>query len=129
MPRQRTPLHILKSQGTYRPNLHANRAPDPAMQLEGGFPKCPEHVTGIAREKWLELESKDIGVLTELDATALEIFCTLYAEFRADPSGMQSARIAQMNTLSNNLYLNAASRQKLDRRFEEEKPSNPFGQF
>ena len=62
-----------------------NRAlPKDEPQPAFGFPPCPEHLTGMAREAWemfsVQLESSGIG--TVLDATTLELLCTSYALYR-----------------------------------------------
>lgn len=127
MSRPRTPTHVLRAKGTYVPCRHDSRADDPALKL-GGFPEPPETLDGVALKKWRELQLLDIGVLTPVDATQLELYCRLYAEVVAGEK-VNAAMVTAMNNLSNQLYLNPVSRTKLEKPTESDKPANPFGQF
>lgn len=57
------------------------REPKPAP----GLPPCPEHLQGIAHDKWEEIGRKLVRykVMTEADAMALEILCETYANYRS----------------------------------------------
>ena len=65
--------------------LHGNPGKRPLNDREpmpsSGFPRCPEHLQGEARDAWenfgRELEKSGIG--TVLDATALELLCASYS--------------------------------------------------
>jgi len=75
---QPTQLKILRG----NPGKRALSKDEP--QPASGFPPCPDHLTGKAREAWemfsVQLESAGVG--TALDATALELLCTSYALYR-----------------------------------------------
>jgi len=75
---QPTQLKILRGNPGKRP------LPKNEPQPVSGFPPCPEHLQGRAREAWemfsVQLESAGVG--TALDATALELLCTSYALYR-----------------------------------------------
>ena len=50
-----------------------------------GRPKMPKHLSPVARDKWKELV-RDLsarGTLTKADASALELYCETYAQWRA----------------------------------------------
>ena len=67
-----------------RGNPGKRALPKDEPQPESGFPPCPEHLQGMAREAWeifsVQLENARVG--TALDATALELLCTSYALYR-----------------------------------------------
>ena len=50
----------------------------------GGFPSCPDHLTGKARQarEMFSVQLESAGVGKALDATALELLCTSYALYR-----------------------------------------------
>ena len=76
-PPQPTALKILRGNPGRRPlNEHE---PQPAS----GFPPCPDHLQGTAREAWERFgrELEACGVGTQLDATALEMLATTYAAY------------------------------------------------
>ncbi len=54
---------------------------DNEPQIESELPPCPEHLSDRAKTVWQELgaELAACGVLTRLDATALELLCSSYA--------------------------------------------------
>tara|TARA_R100000541_G_scaffold243_2_gene915 strand:- start:572 stop:952 length:381 start_codon:yes stop_codon:yes gene_type:complete len=119
-------VELHKLEGTYRKDRHDQYvSEDPA---KGGFPPCPEHLTGAAAIKWLELEAQDIGVIRAIDAGSLEVYCTLWGEFIADPTGIPTSRIQTMNGLAARLYLDPASRAKMPAQ-EAAKPKNPWSEF
>ena len=126
MPNPPKPLNVLKLEGTYRPDRHSGLCEDPAPE---GFPSCPEYLCAIAQRKWAEVQANDIGVIRQIDAGTLEMYCRLWAELQTDGTEMAATRIALMHKLGQSLYLDPASRVKLNTGNKEEKPSNPFGQF
>ena len=75
---QPTQLKILRG------NPGKRALPKNEPQPIGGFPPCPEHLQGRAREAWemFSVQLESVGVGTALDATALELLCTSYALYR-----------------------------------------------
>jgi len=119
-------VELHKLEGTFRKDRHEQyAAEDPAVK---GFPKCPEHMTGEAAIKWLELEAQDIGVIRSIDAGSLEVYCTLWGEFKENAGDVPTSRIQTMNALAGRLYLDPASRAKMPAK-EAEKPKNPWSEF
>ncbi len=48
-------------------------------------PKCPSHLKGVAKYMWerTTAELTGMGVLTQVDLRGVEIYCSLYARWRA----------------------------------------------
>ena len=126
MPNPPKPLNVLKMEGTYRPDRHSGLSEDPAKE---GFPDCPEYLGALAQRRWAEIKANDIGVIRDIDAGTLEIYCRLWQELQEKGEEMQTSRIALMHKLGQSLYLDPASRVRLNTGDKDEKPSNPFGQF
>ena len=77
-------LHLLH--GTVQPSRRPGKnAPKPAA----GMPTKPRFVQGAAARLWKRLAPKlvEAGILTPLDGNTLALWCTLAAEFEADPAG------------------------------------------
>lgn len=53
--------------------------PDPRPAL----PSCPKHLTGAARTEWKRItpELYELGLLTNIDRSALAAYCSAYAEW------------------------------------------------
>lgn len=78
--RKRTPDHLKVVRGTDR----ADRRNDAAPQPERERPSAPAHLSEIGREMWgyVVKLTDDAGVLTELDALAVEQLVEAYADWR-----------------------------------------------
>ena len=74
-----TANHVVS--GTYRADRHAQNTSDAAP---ADTPRCPDHLTGLARWAWMHFAPKLRGlkVLTLSDGMALERLCCVYAEVR-----------------------------------------------
>ena len=69
-------------QGTLRPDRENPEEPEPETFNEP--PKCPSYLKGEARKAWDGMAAKltMLGVLTDIDLTAMEVYCSIYAEWR-----------------------------------------------
>ena len=78
--RKRTPDHLKVVAGTARPDRMNPDAPKPKRSR----PSAPAHLSDVAREMWgyLVKLTDDAGILTELDALALEQLAEAYADWR-----------------------------------------------
>lgn len=93
--RKALPAKIHQLHGTYREDRHGK-----GIQLDSILPEPPERLTEVARLEWRRVakELHDAGILTSLDLTALEMYCTVFAqwveaheEMRKRPGGMVSS--------------------------------------
>ena len=120
------PLHLLKLEGTYRKDRHSSRCEDPCP---AGFPDTPEDLTGHALKEWNRVKENDNGIIRGLDAGILEVYCTLWAEWKTNPAKMKAMRVNLMTQIQNSLYLNPKSRQALPTAAPKKKPVNGFDSF
>jgi len=70
----------IKKLEDYRNKKRINIAePDPPVQI----PKCPDYLSADAKEEWnrIGLELEVLGLLTELDRSALMGYCVAYGTF------------------------------------------------
>jgi P27 family predicted phage terminase small subunit len=76
----RKPSNVKRLQGTYR----RDRAPKFEPEPRQGMPPCPSHFTDLEADVWAQLgrHLHDMQVLTEADATALELLVEAYATYR-----------------------------------------------
>jgi P27 family predicted phage terminase small subunit len=76
----RKPSNVKKLQGTYR----RDRAPKIEPEPRQGIPHCPSHLTDLEANVWAQLgrHLHDMGVLSEADATALELLVEAYGTYR-----------------------------------------------
>lgn len=74
------PSELKKLQGTYRPDRAPNE-PTPAR----GRPSCPAELTGAARKEWGRIAKQldELGLLTQVDRTALAAYCVAYSHWLA----------------------------------------------
>jgi len=81
VPPRPKPVNTHLVSGTYRASRHAQTTSETAPS---GLPRCPDHLTGLARWAWLHFAPKLAGlrVLTVSDGLALERLCSVYAEVR-----------------------------------------------
>jgi P27 family predicted phage terminase small subunit len=58
--------------------------PDVESSFPAGRPRMPKHLCSVAADKWRELVRllAKRGTLTQVDSSALEIFCETYARWR-----------------------------------------------
>lgn len=78
--RRPKPTHLRVVEG----NAGKRPLPKNEPKVQRGVPKCPKHLSGVARSLWPKV-GKDLdsmGVLTIPDALALELLVVAYAEFR-----------------------------------------------
>jgi P27 family predicted phage terminase small subunit len=62
----------------------------PGSRIEGcaarveGAPDCPDHLEGIAREKWDQMIAilDEMGTLSRTDRDAIALYCSTYAQWR-----------------------------------------------
>lgn len=93
---------------------NAGKRPLPKPDVApAGKPKCPAQLTKDQRAVWRQF----IGPchwLTPADAPLAAVFACLYAEFLADPAGMQAARISNLRAAMASLGLDASQRARMD---------------
>jgi P27 family predicted phage terminase small subunit len=55
-----------------------------SVQPKPSVPRCPGFLDKIAKAKWREIvrEYASLGILSQLDGTALSTFCNLYSKWR-----------------------------------------------
>lgn len=78
--RKRTPDHLKVVRGTDRADRRNEAAPKPGR----GRPSAPAHLSAVGREMWgyVVKLTDDAGVLTEMDALAVEQLVEAYADWR-----------------------------------------------
>lgn len=54
------------------------------VELPPGCPDCPKHITGEARKQWRRVVPELVkhGIVSLIDASILELYCTAYANWR-----------------------------------------------
>ena len=104
--------------------------PTKLKQLAGNpgkrpLPKNEPQPTGLAgRPDWLTMGARQVwdeyapglarlGLLTELDGDTFGRWCTLAAQFRADPDGVSANRMARMDALEQRFGLDPSSRSRI----------------
>lgn len=117
------PVSLLKLEGTYRPDRHSKLCEDPAKK---GFPVAPTDLSPIARKKWDEIAAQDIDIIRELDASILEVYCELWAEFKMGE--MNTSRLGLMAKIGQSLFLDPAARVKIQST-KDDKPKGGFSDF
>lgn len=81
MARPRKPTAALKLQGTFRPDRRPAQEPQPDVRV----PDCPDWLDANARAEWERVTPllAELGLLAEIDATMLSLYCHYYSEFLA----------------------------------------------
>jgi len=81
MGRPRKPTEILKLQGTFDPS----RRPGNELSPDAGIPECPDWLSETARAEWERITPllESLGLLAEIDAVPLAMYCHYYGEFLA----------------------------------------------
>lgn len=82
------------------------------IQAPEGYPVCPEHLEGIAREEWFSVcdQLKTIGLLSTVDQRTIELYCRTYQLYRQADEALnnedidESARYLGSATTRRNLY-------------------------
>ncbi len=74
------PLELKQRDG----DIHKERWNLNAPQPEKGIPTCPKHLTGAAKTEWKRIvpELDKIGLLTQIDRSALAAYCEAYREWK-----------------------------------------------
>ena len=114
--RPSTPSNILRLNGTYRQDRHANWLPDPGDPV-GPAPSTP----AAARRAWKEV-AVTAPWLTVADRPTLEALCRLLAEARADFGTMSAARIAILVSTAGKLGFSPVERARLSGSTERADP-------
>ena len=112
MARHKQSREIAALNGALRehPGRYRNTSPKAAFPL--GLP--PEGMPEKAKAVWHELEAFALpGVLTCADRLVLELVANLIAQFRANPSGFQSARVGHLIGCLARLGMTPIDRQRL----------------
>lgn len=109
MPNRRKDKDLKVVEGTF------NTSRDQQEPLETtGRPEKPKHVTGLAGRIWREVVDK-LPWLGEADSYTFALWCQLEAEFReVGVQRIDTSRIIQYRTLSNDLGMSPGGRSKLD---------------
>jgi len=78
--RKRKPTEMLKASDTYRPDRHAGKMEMPVTQ-----PQPPTPLVGVSKEAFEFLSAKlaGLGVVSELDAYALQMFADAWEDYVA----------------------------------------------
>ncbi len=114
MPKPRVPTNLLRIKGANKINparlkVRENE-PKPTKPL--GNP--PKHLSADVRKCWRELvKFAPDGVFVDCDAWAVEIAAVLMAEFRADTSSFNAARIARLDSLLGRFGITPADRSRV----------------
>lgn len=74
------PTILKKLEGTARPDRINDAEPQPAVAA----PRCPAWLEPEARREWRAISAKllKLGLLTEVDGTALAAYCQSYARWK-----------------------------------------------
>ena len=78
-----------RPQPTAKKKLHGNpgRRPlpenEPEPRMEDGIPGAPDHLDALGKKEWdrMAAELYPIGVMTVVDRTALEAYCSEYSKW------------------------------------------------
>ena len=75
--RKPKPLRLKVLQGTDRKSDHN----EPQPRISSGLPRAPQHLNKVAQKEWRRMvkELHPIGLLTNIDLTALAAYCSLYS--------------------------------------------------
>lgn len=112
MPKPRTPNSILELKGTFKQNPKRKRPPAPTAKKFN--PRPPAHMPEDVRKIWWEvIKAVPDGVLRSSDRMHVEIMAHLLYEFRQDPAGMLTSRIARLNQCMGYLGLNPHARETM----------------
>jgi len=73
------PANVTKLRGTFRTGRRTRTLSPPQT-----VPPCPRWLDKIGREEWKRVAPHlaKLGILTQIDATALATYCDVYSEFR-----------------------------------------------
>ena len=113
--RPSTPSNILRLNGTYRQDRHANRLPDPGDPVGPAPSTCQLPLAAPGKR----LQSRP---LTVADRPTLEVLCRLLAEARADFGTMSAARIAILVSTAGKLGFSPVERARLSGSTERADP-------
>ena len=78
--RKRKPTEMLKASDTFRPDRHGGK-----INLPVSAPKPPTLLTGVSAEafEFLSVKLANLGVVSELDAYALQMFADAWEDYVA----------------------------------------------
>ena len=98
-----TPTAIKKLRGNPGKRPLNDAEPRPRMVK----PRCPSHLSDEAKKEWKRISSKlfDLGLLTEIDGTALAIYCELWARWVEANKRLAESNIV-IRTTNGNLVQN-----------------------
>src|SRR5687768_14261356 len=112
MARHQQPLEVAEAKGAIRKNPQRYRNVPPKVEQPVGT--APAHLSPQAKACWFEIETlAPMKVLTGADRLAIEMLSNLLAEYREDPNGFPTPRIAQLVSCLARLGMTPADRQKL----------------
>lgn len=118
------PTHLKAARGTLRKGRTNPHEPTP----KGEVGKPPDHISAAAKETWRELvKCAPPGVLFNCDRFAVELAACVLAEFRADPSGMLTPRIARLHSQLSSFGMTPAYRTKVVA--VEPEPNDPWSEL
>lgn len=147
--RPRKPTHLKVLHGTYRPD----RAPKNEPQPEPSTPSCPTWLHPEAKREWRRIvpHLEKLGLLTQVDRTALAAYCQLYARWweaeraikahgltqvtesgyvaQRPEVGIANSALKQMRAYLSEFGLSPASRSRIDAPTAPEKPRNAFAEL
>lgn len=127
MPARPTDPKVLSLRGTLEANKR-KRANTPQPLRPIGSP--PVHMTKESKQIWKRLvKDAPAGYLACSDRAIMEILCGLIAEYRADPAGMQSSRLALLQNVMSKCGLSPADRGKVVPVEMPDDRANPFAEF
>ena len=109
MPRPRLPAEVHRLTGTFRPHRHA--VPPGAEGSDQPIGHPPRALPRNARVVWRETIQM-APWLRSSDRHAVEVYSTLMASFRADPTGLGGRPLAIMSSLAGRLGLVWSDRQR-----------------
>ncbi len=126
MSRNKKPLSLIKNQGTYRKDRHADRPDEP---LEIKYPACPEWLDGIAKAEWDRIEKilTPLEVITEADQMGLAACCSLYS--RIQQNADSASLFAQLRMFLGEYGLTPSSRIRIAPKEKKADHTNPWGKF
>lgn len=79
-PRKPTALKVLHGDFEKNPSRRPKAEPQPDLAV----PKCPSHLSVLARHEWKRIVSElgDLKVLSLAERASLELYCRAYGEWR-----------------------------------------------
>ena len=112
MPRPRTATAILEARGAFKHDPQRKRVdPRPAGQLRE---TPPRHLTPEQQMAWQWIvDTAPKGVLYQSDEIMLMMASCLLAEYKCDPDGMTTSRIARLETQLGKFGLSPSDRARL----------------